>query len=159
MARQQHKRGPKLRLFVVDDEPAVCKGLKALFSLEPGLEVCGEAAGAHEALKRIVALIPDVAIVDLTLKEGDGLGLIRQLHQRCPALKVLVFSMHDQVHFAASAFAAGAQGYVLKEEGTERVIEAIQVIMDGGYYLSQQLATKAPDLATSSGHHRRVRPS
>ena len=97
-------------------------------------------------LAGILAVQPDVAVVDLTLKLGDGLSLIKQLHRRCPALRILVFSMHQEAHFATAAFAAGGHGYVVKDEGTEGVLEAIQILTNGGSYLSEQMAAKAPDL-------------
>jgi DNA-binding NarL/FixJ family response regulator len=146
MARLQDNPPPQIRLFLVDDEPIVRKGLQLLFGVEPGLAVCGEAENEHDALEGILARQPDLAVVDLGLKLGDGLSLIKQLHQFCPELKILVFSMHDQVHFAAAAFAAGAHGYVIKDEGTERLLEAIQVVMDGQHYLSERIAAKAPGL-------------
>jgi two-component system, NarL family, nitrate/nitrite response regulator NarL len=159
MARLQEDPGPVTRVFLVDDEPIVRRGLRLLFNLQPGLEVCGEAGGEHEALEGILALKPDLAVVDLTLKEGDGITLIKQLRQLCPALKMLVFSMHDQVHYAATAFAAGAGGYVLKEDGSERVIEAIDLVMRGERYLSERIAAKAPDLAPRVGPRGRSRKS
>ena len=134
----------KIRLFLVDDEPIVRKGMRLLFSGEPNLTVCGEAETEHEALEGILAQQPDLAIVDLSLKLGDGLALIKELRRSSPALRILVFSMHDQVHFAAAAFAAGAHGYVVKEEGTERLLEAIRALITGGRYLCQTLAAKAP---------------
>ncbi len=157
MARHHHKPSPRTRLFLVDDQPIVRRGLRLLCGVNQALEVCGEAAGEHDALARILALRPDLVIVDLTLKEGSGLALIKQLHRRCPTLKILVFSMHAQAHFATGAFAAGARGYVLKEEGSERVLEAIQVIRDGGYYLSERMAARVRGLASRSGPHARTR--
>ena len=143
MSHQQHSAAPQLRVFLVDAEPAVRRGLRLLLSLEANLAVCGEAASEHAAAAEILKLQPHVAVVDLSLKAGDGLALIRRLHELCPALKILVFSMHDQVDFATAAFAAGAHGYIVKEEGTEKVVEAIQVILDGGRYLSEQITSKA----------------
>ena len=159
MVRQQQDPDPVTRLYVVDDEPVVRRGLRLLFGMQPGLEVCGEAGTEHEALAGILALRPDLAVVDLTLKEGDGISLIKQLHQLLPALKILVFSMHDETHLAATAFAAGALGYVLKEEGTEQVLEAIQVVMQGRRYLSEQVAAKAPSLAPHTGPRGRPQAS
>jgi DNA-binding NarL/FixJ family response regulator len=146
MARQQPNASPKIRVFLADDELAVLRGLRLLLELEGNLTICGEAASEAAALQGIMKLRPHVAVVDLSFKTGDGLRLIKQLHRSCPTLKILVFSMHDQVDFATAALAAGAHGYVVKEEGTERVVEAIRVILDGGCYLSRQIATKAPDL-------------
>ena len=151
MARELHSTPPPTRLFFVDDEPGVRRGLRFLCGLETNLEVCGEAGTEPEALQGILALRPDLVVVDLSLKKGDGLALIKQLHQRCPALKILVFSMHDQEHFATAAFAAGAHGYVVKEDGAERVLEVIQVVMEGGQYLSKQIAAKAPRLVPRTG--------
>jgi len=148
-----------MRLFLVDDEMIVRRGLRFLLSSEPGLAVCGEADNEHDALEEILALQPDLAVVDLTLKLGDGLALIKQLHQLRPALRILVFSMHEQVHFVTAALAAGAHGYVTKEEGAERVLEAIRVIRNGGYYLSEQTAAKTPGLVPRHGPRRRPRAS
>ena len=158
MARQHDTAAPKLRVFLADDEPVVLRGLRLLLSLEANLTVCGEAENEQEAFEGIRKLRPHVAVVDLSFKEGDGLSLITRLHQLCPTVKILVFSMHDQVDFASAAFAAGAHGYVVKEEGTEKVVEAIQVIMEGGCYLSEQIAAKVPGLAPRTGPRRRARP-
>jgi DNA-binding NarL/FixJ family response regulator len=146
-------------LFLVDDELVVRRGLRMLFSAEPDLEVCGEAGTEHDALEGILALKPDLAVVDLSLKEGEGMALIKQLHHVCPALKILVFSMHNQTHYAATAFAAGAHGYVLKEEGAEKVIEAIAMVRRGGRYLSEQIAAKAPSLLPRLGPRGRTNRS
>ena len=146
MAGHQHRPGPRTRVFLVDDEAIVRRGLRLLLGSKPDLEVCGEAATEHEALEGILARRPDLAIVDLSLKEGDGLALITQLHRLCPGLRILVFSMHAQVHYASVAFAAGAHGYVIKEEGTEKVLKAIHTLMDGGCYLSAEMAAQAPSL-------------
>jgi DNA-binding NarL/FixJ family response regulator len=158
MARKLHSPAPKRRVFLVDDEPLVRRGLRILLSMEPDLEVCGEAETEQAAVEGILAQRPDLAIVDLSLKEGDGLALIKRLRQLCPALKTLVFSMHDQLHFATAAFAAGAQGYVVKEEGTDQVREAVQVVLDEGYYLSELLAAKAPRHRPSTGPRYAKRP-
>jgi DNA-binding NarL/FixJ family response regulator len=159
MAPQRNDPSPITRVYLVDDEPLIRRGLRMLFTLQPGLEICGEAGGEHEALAEILPLRPDLAVVDLTLQEGDGITLIKQLHQLCPALKILVFSMHDQAQVAATAFSAGAHGYVAKEEGAERVLEAIRVVMRGEHYLSPQIADKAPGLMPRRGSRRRIHRS
>ncbi len=159
MARQQDSPGSRPRVFLVDDEPVVRRGLRLLFGVQPQLEVCGEAATEHEALKGVLASRPDLAVVDLALKDGNGLALIEQLHRRCPVLKILVFSMHAEKHFAATAFAAGAHGYVVKEEGTDRVLEAIHALMRGECYLSAQMAVMAPVRMPRAKPHGRSRKS
>ncbi len=144
----------KNRVFVVDDEPVVRRGLQLLLGHEPSLAVCGEAEGESEALEKILSLKPELAIVDLGLKEGSGINLLKDLRRHCPAMKILVFTMHNEAHMAAAAFAAGANGYVTKDEGTETVLEAIGLILHGGIFVSRQIATKAPglgDLARQAG--------
>jgi DNA-binding NarL/FixJ family response regulator len=158
MARQFHKPGPEASVFLVDDDAVVRRGMRVLLSLAPGLEVCGEAATEQDAFERIQVQRPDLAIVDLGLKEGDGLALIKLLHVHCPATRTLVFSMHDQLHFAAEAFASGARGYVVKAEGADHVLEAVRVILDGAYYLSALLAAKAPRQGPSTGPRYARRP-
>lgn len=153
MARRHPAPAPMIRVFLVDDEPVVLRGLRMFLREHQGFEVCGDAATEHEALEGILRQRPDLAVVDLSLKVGDGIALIKQLHQCCPALKILVFSMHDQVHYPATAFAAGAHGYVLKEEGSESVLDAIQWVMRGERYLSERIATKAPGLVLRRGPH------
>ena len=157
MARQQNSPPLKIRVFLADDEPFVRKGLRLLLGLEADLIICGEAESEQGAVDGIVKLRPDLAVVDLSLEGGDGLSLIRRLHELCPTLKILVFSMHDQADVATAAFIAGAHGYVVKDEGTENVVEAIRVLMNGGCYLSQHIAAKAPDLVPRTGPHRRPR--
>jgi DNA-binding NarL/FixJ family response regulator len=104
--------------------------------------VCGEADNGSEALKKLLALKPDVAIVDLTLKTSSGLELIKQLHSHLPKLKILVFTMRDEGVYAERALRAGASGYITKEEGTEKAIEAIRVLMQNKPYLSENIAAK-----------------
>ena len=136
--------------MVVDDQPMVSRGVELLLAGERDLVFCGEAESEPQALDRIAGLKPDVAVVDLTLKEGTGLSLIGRLRQRCPELKILVFSMHDQAHYVAGAFGAGAHGYVTKGEGTEKLVEAIHVVMSGKVYLSEKMAAQTPGLVPGS---------
>jgi DNA-binding NarL/FixJ family response regulator len=153
MAREHSRVASRKRVFLVDDEAVVRRGLKLLCNLQPHLEVCGEAANAQEALHGIVSLNPDLAVVDLNLEGTDGLTLIQELRRLCPPLKILVFTMYDQAHFAAAAFAAGAQGYVTKEEGADKALEAIEWVLNGGYYLSERMAEKAPGLLSALAPH------
>jgi len=135
----------KTRVFLVDDHPIVRRGFQLLLSMEPDLIVCGEADSAPAALQKILALKPDVAIVDLALKGGSGLELIKQLRTQALKLKLLVFSMRDEGIFAERALRAGADGYITKEEGTEKAIQAIRALMQGKRYLSAQVADKMMD--------------
>ena len=135
----------KYRVFLVDDHPIVRRGFQLLISLENDLMVCGEADSGPAGLEKILQTRPDVAIVDLTLKTSSGLELIKQLHIHCPKLKVLVFSMRDEGVYAERALRAGAHGYITKEEGTEKAIEAIRVLMAGRRFLSERMSARMMD--------------
>ena len=135
----------KIRVFIVDDHPIVRRGFQLLLSLEPDLTVCGEADSGPGALQKILALKPDVAIVDLSLKGSSGLELIKQLRAQALKLKLLVFTMRDEGIYAERALRAGADGYITKEEGTEKAVVAIRRLMQGKRYVSEKLAEKMMD--------------
>lgn len=133
---------PKIRLFLVDDEPMVRKGFRLFASLQSDMTVCGEAASEGAALREIAALKPDLVVVDLGLKGGTGLEVIKELHRVHPQIRILVFSMHDEAFYVEQALGAGAHGYVTKEEGTETALQAIRSLMQGKRYLSAKAAAK-----------------
>jgi DNA-binding NarL/FixJ family response regulator len=141
----------QIRVFLVDDHPIVRRGFQLLLGMEPDLMVCGEADSGPAALQKILALKPDVAIIDLSLKGGSGLELIKQLRTQALKLKLLVFSMRDEGIYAERALRAGADGYLTKDEGTEKAIQAIRVLMQGKRYLSDQVAEKMMDSLVGNG--------
>ncbi len=130
---------PSLRVFLVDDHPVIRRAFQLMLSFEPDLTVCGEADDAAIALGKILALKPDVAVVDLSLQNSSGLALIEQLHLQLPELKILVFSMLDEDVYAERAVRAGASGYVCKAQGTEKVLEALRRLRQGGVYFSDRV--------------------
>lgn len=132
----------KVKILVVDDHPVVRQGLRMLIGQEPDLTVCGEADSVAEALRAIERSGPDVAIVDLSLKESSGLELIKDVKIRYPKLLVLVLSMRDEAFYAERVLRAGARGYVIKEEGGKTVINGIRKILTGEIYLSEKMAAK-----------------
>ena len=129
-------------VLLVDDHPIVRQGIKMLVAREADMVVSGEAESAAEALGVIEKTHPDVAVVDLSLKESSGLELIKDIRIRYPKLLVLVLSMRDESFYAERVLRAGARGYITKEEGTEKVIEGIRRIIAGDIYLSDKLASK-----------------
>ena len=129
----------KGKVFIVDDHPLVREWLTNLIKQQPDLTVCGESESAPEAFAAIGALQPDVAIVDISLKDSSGLELIKNLKESYPEVAVLVLSMHEEFHYAERALRAGARGYVMKRETTKKVIEAIRRIREGKLYLSEPL--------------------
>jgi len=130
----------KVRVFLVDDHPIVRRGFQLLLGLERDLAVCGEADSSSQALEKMIQLKPDVAIIDLGLRESNGLDLIKQVREHLPNLKILVFTMKSEQMYAERALRAGANGYITKEEGAEKAIEALRVLMQGKTYLGTQLA-------------------
>jgi DNA-binding NarL/FixJ family response regulator len=129
------------RVFLVDDHPLVREWLTNLINQQSGLRVCGEAEGGPEAREKILALKPDVAIVDIALKDSSGIELIKDLKQSCPGVAVLVLSMHEESHYAERALRAGARGYIMKRETATRVITAIRQVLEGKFYMSDSLTT------------------
>jgi len=129
----------KRRVFIVDDHPLVREWLTNLINQQSDLVVCGEAATAAEAMRGIPASKPEVAIVDISLKDSSGLELIKDLKKSCPRLLVLVLSMHEESHYAERALRAGAKGYIMKRESTKKVIEAIRKVLEGKFCLSDAI--------------------
>lgn len=130
----------KARVFLVDDHPLVREHLTALIQREADLEVCGEAADAPTALELISRQSPDLVILDISLKQSNGLELIKDLKQRWPKLPVLVLSMHDEMLYAERSLRAGALGYITKEEATVNVLSAVRKVLGGEVYLSERMA-------------------
>ena len=130
----------KRNVFLVDDHPLVREWLTNLIHEQPDLAVCGEAESGPEALQAILAAKPDVAIVDISLKDSSGIELIKSLKQACPTVSVLVLSMHEESHYAERALRAGARGYVMKRETTRKVIAAIRQVLEGKLAISEPIA-------------------
>jgi DNA-binding NarL/FixJ family response regulator len=133
----QNDRGPACKILIVDDHPAVREALRIRIGMEPDLEVCGEAGDVSEALHLAAASNPDVAIVDIALKSGNGIDLIKRLKARNDQIQALVWSMYSEDLFAERALRAGAMGYINKEHATDKIIAAIRHILDGKIYLSE----------------------
>src|SRR5947209_13898018 len=118
-------------VFLVDDHPLVREWLTTLLNQLPEFRVCGEAAGAEQALEGMRARKPDIAIIDLALPEGSGLGLVKKVKSEMPDVAVVVLSMHDERYYAERAFRAGARGYVMKGESTSSIAAAIRDVLGG----------------------------
>ena len=129
-------RPAALRVLLVDDHPLVRDGLRARLSLVPGLETVGEAGGAAEALARLADARPDLVLMDVGMKDVNGIDLTRQLLERAPALRVLMLSMYDNPEYVQRAMQAGACGYVLKDAPAEEIVAAIEAVAAGGTFLS-----------------------
>lgn len=132
----------KTRILIVDDHPIVRQGLTELINQEKDLMVCEQAEDAAEAMGIIKKLKPDMAIVDISLKETSGMELIKDIKVHYPNLVVLALSMHDESLYAERALRAGAKGYVMKVEATEKVVTAIRKILSGQIYVSDRMSAK-----------------
>jgi DNA-binding NarL/FixJ family response regulator len=125
----------------VDDHPLVREWLTNLIRQQPDFEVCGETGSAPEALQLIESKRPDIAIVDISLANGSGIELIKNIRAGHPGVAALVLSMHDELLYAERALRAGAGGYIMKSEATQKVIEAIRAVQAGDIYVSAKVAS------------------
>jgi DNA-binding NarL/FixJ family response regulator len=132
----------KAKVFLVDDHPIVRQGLGLLINREPDLVVCGEAEDAPSALQRMASAQPDLMVIDISLDGPDGLELLKIIRLKEPILPVLILSMHEESTYAERSLRAGANGYIMKQEATERVLVAIRRILEGKVYLSERLTNK-----------------
>lgn len=128
-----------VRVYLVDDHPVVSEGLARLIDREKDLEVCGTGADVVQALDEIQELKPDVAVIDLGLGTESGLALIARLKTACPSVRTFVLSMHEERIYAERALQAGALGYIMKEEASGRVLDAIRIVANGKIYLSSAM--------------------
>ena len=130
------------KIFIIDDHPIVRQGLTQLIAQEPDLVVCGEAARTADALVGLARETPDVVILDLSLNEEDGLGLIKTIRGDYPGITVLVLTMHDETFYAERALRAGALGYLTKQEASANVLAAIRSLLGGDMYVSDHISPR-----------------
>ena len=132
----------KHRIYLVDDHPMIRERLGMLIEREQDLMVCGEAASGPEALEGLAKARPSLAVVDISLKNSNGLELIKDLKVLHPDLPVLVLSMYDESLYAERVLRAGAKGYITKQEATTKVVGAIRKILAGEVYMSEQMVSR-----------------
>ena len=145
MKRKPAPNSRKRNVLIVDDHPLLRDGLAKVINQQPDLAVCGEAADARAGLAAAAKLRPDVVIADLTMDEGNGLDLIKDLHLRQPGLPVLVLSMHHENLYAERAVRAGARGYVMKREPVAAVLAALRKVLAGQMALSEEIVLRMLD--------------
>ncbi len=132
----------KTPVLIVDDHPIMRHGLSQLIDIQPDLEVCARAGTAAEALELVPGSGAELALVDISLPDRNGLELLKDLQVQHPELRVLMVSMHDESLYAERALRAGARGYIMKEEAGEKLIEAIHTVLDGRIYVSGEMAAR-----------------
>src|SRR5213595_3890608 len=140
----------KRRVFIVDDHPLVRDGLANFINQQADLAVCGEAEDSAGAIAGIESCRPDVALIDISLKNESGLELVKTLQAQFPEVALIVLSMHDEALYAERALHAGASGYVMKRETTKSVLTAIRRVVEGGVYISERVVNSMARRFSSS---------
>jgi len=135
----RHNSKKRARVLIVDDHPAVREALAMRIGRQCDLEVCGEAADMSEALRLVADTQPDVAVVDISLKTGCGIDLIKRIKDRNDTVRMLVWSTHSESLYAERALRAGALGYINKDQATDKIVEAIRRVLEGKVYLSEAM--------------------
>ncbi len=144
---------PKKRVLIVDDHPVFRAGLTALVNLEADLAVCGEAHDSIQAMTTLEKLKPDLVLLDMSLPGKGGLELLKDIRAFSPRTLVLIISMHDETLYAERVIRAGGRGYIMKQEGPEKIIHAIRRVLSGGISVSESISTQILDAlsGTKSG--------
>ncbi|MBW3543294.1 MAG: response regulator transcription factor [Planctomycetes bacterium] len=145
-------------VLVVDDHPIVRQGLRMLIASEEDLDVCGEAGSVDDAIRSYHDLKPDLVVADISLSDGSGVELVKELTACDPSAKILVASMHDETLFAERVLRAGAKGYINKDEATERLVHAIRQVLEGRVYLSDRMTERILCRAVGGEHETRQAP-
>jgi DNA-binding NarL/FixJ family response regulator len=138
-------------LLIVDDHPMMRTGLAQLIGNEPDLKVAAEAGTARQALDAVMKLKLDLILLDISLPDKNGLELIKDLRALKPEVPVLVVSMHDETLYAERVLRAGARGYIMKQEGGKKFLQAIRRVLAGAIYVSDKMSSRI--LETFSGRH------
>jgi DNA-binding NarL/FixJ family response regulator len=127
------------RVLILDDHPVVRQGIKLMVSAEHDLTIVGEAQTEQEARRLVRELLPDVVIVDLSLAQGDGFNVVRDVSAHFPDIRILVLSMHDEAIYAERLLAEGASGYIMKQVATEQLVTALRTVLRGECFMSDNL--------------------
>jgi DNA-binding NarL/FixJ family response regulator len=131
----------KKRVFVVDDHPIVRQGLVQLVDSQPDMVSCGQGEDVYQSLAGIRAAKPDLVLMDVSLKDGDGLELIKEIRAFNATLPLLMLSMHDETLYTERALRAGANGYIMKQEAPQALLAAMRKVLSGQVYVSEKMST------------------
>ncbi|HEV7926898.1 MAG TPA: response regulator transcription factor [Verrucomicrobiae bacterium] len=142
MSTRQKASPPQTRILIVDDHPMMREGLAQLIGSQKDMTVCGEAGNAHEALEKVSLLRPNLVLADITLPGRNGLELIKDIQALEASVSVLVISMHDEALYAERVLRAGGRGYVMKQEGGKKIMEAIRQVSSGKIFVSDKMSSK-----------------
>jgi len=146
------------RIVLVDDHPLVRDGLRARLDAVPTLTVAGEAGNADEALALAESLEPDLVLMDIGMQGMNGIALAGLFHERFPAIRVLMLSMHDNVEYVTQAVRAGASGYVLKDSPATEIVRAIEAVLAGQTWFSAGLGARMIQASAAQAPVERLTP-
>jgi DNA-binding NarL/FixJ family response regulator len=130
----------KKRILIIDDHPLFREGLKAIIERDSRFEVIGEAGNGREGLQLTKKLKPDMIIVDISLPDRSGIQLTREIRTLLSTTRILIVSMHSKIDYIAEAFQAGATGYVVKESASERLLQGLESVANGDYFLDSSVS-------------------
>jgi DNA-binding NarL/FixJ family response regulator len=131
-----------IRVYLVDDHPAIREAIRDTIESAIDMEICGETDSSDEAVRDIEELRPDVAVVDISLNDAHGLDLVQNVRSQYPEVRMTVFSMYDENVYAERAIRAGAAGYLMKSEPTKNIVEAVRRAHEGEVYLSRKMSSR-----------------
>ena len=146
------------RVLIVEDHPIMRQGLRSVLEHENDLSVCGEAETAREARIAVKELNPDVVIADISLKDSDGIELVRDVRAHHPHLAILVLSMHNETIYAERMLSAGASGYIMKDAASDQFLVALRRVLDGGIYVSEAVGNIMIQKFAAGGAYISVNP-
>ena len=129
-----------IRVALADDHPIVLAGLGMLIRAEADMEIVGEATSGPDALQLFRDAKPDIAVIDISLPEMNGIVLARQLAEDCPSMGIIVLTQHEERTYLSQALSAGARGYVLKKSAAQCLVNAIRGVLVGGLYVDPAMA-------------------
>jgi NarL family two-component system response regulator LiaR len=133
---------PKISVFIADDHPVVRQGLAAFLALQPDIELVGEAADGHQAVERVLELVPDVVLMDLAMPEIDGIEAIRRIRARTPSTRVIALTSFSDEGRLFAAVKAGAAGYLLKDSDPSEIVKGVRMVSNGEALISPAAAAK-----------------
>jgi DNA-binding NarL/FixJ family response regulator len=132
----------KTKIYIIDDHPIMVQGLKELINNQKDMRVIGSSDDWHVALEQVKKIAPDLIILDVTLKDANGIEVLKNLKIHVPHIKILMLSMHDENLYAMRSLKAGAQGYIMKQEAVEKVLGAMRQVLAGEVYLSETMSKR-----------------
>jgi DNA-binding NarL/FixJ family response regulator len=131
-----------IRTFLVDDHPAILEAIRTRIDDTLDIDIAGVATSSAQAFREIEERSPDTAVVDISLDDAHGLDLVQNLQSQCPEIQIVVYSMYDEMVYAERSIQAGASGYLMKDQPTDHLIDALRTVDEGEVYLSQRMASQ-----------------